>query len=193
MFTGEAPMTLEIALKLGLFLAGSAWLAYVSRASLRVPGSHGFYRYLAWECILALFVWNVMGWFRDAFSPRQLISWVLLFLSAFLVLHAVYLLRRHGRLDRARQDVPLIGIEKTTTLVTEGAYRYIRHPMYSSLLCLAWGIFFKGPTLLAGGLAAAATGLLYATAKADEATSARYFPDYQAYMKRTKMFIPFLF
>jgi protein-S-isoprenylcysteine O-methyltransferase Ste14 len=110
------------------------------------------------------------------------------------VLHAVYLLRRHGRLDRQRQDVPLLGLEKTTTLVTEGAYRTIRHPMYSSLLCLAWGIFFKGPTLLAGGLAAAATGLLYATARADEAASVRYFgPAYQAYMKRTKMFIPFVF
>jgi hypothetical protein len=37
----------------------SVWLGYVSRKSLRVPGSHGFYRFFAWEIILALFLLNV--------------------------------------------------------------------------------------------------------------------------------------
>jgi protein-S-isoprenylcysteine O-methyltransferase Ste14 len=48
-------------------------------------------------------------------------------------------------------------IEKTTILVTTGAYRYIRHPLYSSLLFLAWGIFFKAPSWPGGLLALAAT------------------------------------
>jgi protein-S-isoprenylcysteine O-methyltransferase Ste14 len=56
------------------------------------------------------------------------------------------------------------------------------------------GIFFKHPSWLAGVLAAAATGFLVATAKADEAENIRFFgPSYQEYMMRTKMFVPFLF
>jgi protein-S-isoprenylcysteine O-methyltransferase Ste14 len=181
-------------IKLGLFLILTVWLAYVSRASLRVPWSHGFYRFFAWECILGLFLLNVGEWFRNPFSGAQLISWSLLLVSAFLVLHAVFVLRRMGRQDSERRDVPLIGIEKTTRLVTEGVYRYIRHPLYSSLLFLAWGIFFKNATWQAGILSMAATGFLVATAKADEVASIRFFgPSYREYMKRTKMFVPFLF
>jgi protein-S-isoprenylcysteine O-methyltransferase Ste14 len=180
--------------KLALLLIVSACLAYVSRASLRVPRSHGFYRFLAWECILILFLLNVGDWFRNPLSPGQLISWLLLLVSGFLVLHAVRLLRRFGRPDSQRQDVPLIGIEKTTRLVTRGAYRYIRHPLYSSLLFLAWGIVFKHPTWVAGILGMAATGFLVATAKADEVESMHFFgPAYQEYKQHTKMFIPFLF
>jgi protein-S-isoprenylcysteine O-methyltransferase Ste14 len=180
--------------KLAFFLLISTWLAYVSRASLRVPRSHGFYRFFAWESILALFLLNVGEWFRDPFSPPQLISWFLLLVSGFLVLQALYLLRRYGRPDSQRRDAPLIGIERTTRLVTRGAYRYIRHPLYSSLLFLAWGILFKHPTWATGILGMVATGLLVATAKADETESIRFFgPSYHQYMKRTKMFIPFLF
>ena len=36
------------------FIAGTAVLAYFSRASFRVPKSHGFYRFFAWELILVL-------------------------------------------------------------------------------------------------------------------------------------------
>jgi len=88
----------------------------------------------------------------------------------------------------------LLAFEKTTTLVTEGAYRYIRHPLYSSLLFLTWGIFFKYPVALSAAMALAATCFLIATARADEAECIRFFgPSYEQYMKRTKMFIPFLF
>src|SRR3990172_4926490 len=168
-------MTTEHALKLAFFVIVSTWLVYFSRESQRAPRSHGFYRFFAWECILTLFVLNVELWFHDPLSPTQLTSWLLLVVSAFLVLHAAILLRRLGQPDRSRQDVTLFGIEKTTTLVTKGAYRYIRHPLYSSLLFLAWGIFFKHPTMVAGTLAVGATALLLATAKADEAESIHYF------------------
>lgn len=180
--------------ELALFLLVSAGLAYVSRASLRVPRSHGFYRFLAWECILALFLLNVGEWFHDPFSPAQLLSWLLLLVSLYLVLHGVYLLRRFGHPDRRRGGARLIGVERTTRLVTRGVYRYIRHPLYGSLLFLAWGILLKHPTWGAGLLALAATGLLVATARADERESLRFFgTPYREYMKRTRMFVPFVF
>jgi protein-S-isoprenylcysteine O-methyltransferase Ste14 len=122
------------------------------------------------------------------------LSWLLLAVSLFLVIHGVWLLKRIGEPNAQRTDASLIGFEKTTALVTAGAYRYIRHPMYSSLLFLAWGVFFKAPAWPGGLLALAAAGLLVATARAEETEDVRFFgPVYQEYMRRTRMFIPFLF
>ena len=182
-------------LKLAIFVVVSAGFAYISRASLPVPRSHGFFRFFAWECILALFLLNVESWFRDPFSIPQIVSWLLLIVSAFLVIHGVYLLRRIGKPDDKREEAPLLAFEKTTALVVEGAYRYIRHPLYSSLLFLGWGIFFKDVSSWAGlALVAAATFFLAMTARAEEGENIRFFgAAYQDYMGRTRMFIPFLF
>ncbi len=177
-----------------VFLLVTVWLAYVSRASLLAPRSHGFFRFLSWEVILALGLLNVEVWFRDPFSWHQLISWFLLVVCLFLVLHGVLLLKKLGHPDDKRDDPRLIEFEKTTRLVTVGAYRYIRHPMYSSLLFLAWGIFFKDPSWVGGLLVLVATLLLVATARAEEAENLRFFgPAYEVYMRQTKRFIPYLF
>jgi len=183
-----------ITLKLILFLLGTTGLAEVSRSALRRPGSHGFYRFFAWEAILALVLLQAERWFRDPYSWNQIVSWLLLGVSAFLAIHGVILLRQLGKPDARREETALIGLEKTTVLVTSGAYRYIRHPLYSSLLFLAWGTFLKGPVWPAALLALAATFLLVATARAEEAENLRFFgPEYEEYRKRTKMFVPFFF
>lgn len=186
-----APLTLA---KIACLLLGTGGLVYVSRASLAVPGSHGFYRFFAWEAILGLALLNLDVWFRDPLSWHQLLSWPLLVLSAILVIAGVRLLRKRGTPQAQRDDETLVAFEKTTTLVRTGAYRYIRHPLYSSLLCLAWGIFFKAPSWPGSLLALGATLSLLATAKVEEAENLRYFGlAYEEYMQETKMFIPFLF
>lgn len=180
--------------KVVVFLLVTVGLAYVSRASLRQPRSHGFWRFWAWEAILGLFLLNVDAWFRDPFSWYQVVSWVLLTVSGFLVIYGVLLLHLRGRQDPRRQDASLMEFEKTTELVTVGIYRYIRHPMYSSLMFLAWGVFFKAPSWIGGGLAVAATGFLVTAGSMEEAEDIRFFGQaYRDYMKRTKMFVPWLF
>ena len=77
--------------------------------------------------------------------------------------------------------MPLLCFEKTTQLVTTGAFKYIRHPLYSSLLLLAWGVFFKRPSWVGAGVALGATAFLLATAKVEELENIRYFgATYQA-------------
>ncbi len=178
-----------------LFAVGSVGIAIISRKSLRVPGSHGFYRFFAWECILGLFCLNVRGWFRFPFAWHQLISWVLLVLSLVPLILGVRKLTGKGRPIPERDGEPeLLAFEKTSQLVTSGIYHYIRHPLYSSLLFLAWGIFFKNITWSAGLLTLAATIFLLLTARADERECLRYFgAAYRDYMQQTKRFIPFLF
>jgi len=182
-------------LKAILFVVASVGIAYISRASLRSPRSHGFHRFFAWEAMLALILLNVECWFWDPFSLQQIISWIFLIASAFLVVQAVHLLRNLGKPTAQRSDDEAsIGFEKTTQLVVVGAYKYIRHPMYSSLLFLTWGVLFKDLSWLSGIFALAATLFLVATAKAEEAENIRFFgTSYQAYIEQTKMFIPFLF
>jgi protein-S-isoprenylcysteine O-methyltransferase Ste14 len=178
-----------------VFLALAATIFYVSRKSLRVPGSHGFYRFFAWEIILILVFLNLDAWFRDPFSWYQWISWFLLVLCVGPLIIGVRSLARQGKPTSRRDTEPqLLAFEKTTALVTTGIYRYIRHPLYSSLLLLGWGVFFKIPTWYGALMASAATGFLFATAKADERECVRFFgADYESYMKRSKRFIPFIF
>jgi len=185
-------------LRLSLFVVISALLAYLSRESLRHVRAHGFYRFLAWECILGLLLLNFVSfrqWFADPISPRQIVSWLLLCGSIVPVVWGTMLLRAKGGLDARRSDDPsLIAFEKTAHLVTTGVYAYIRHPMYASLLFVAWGVLFKRPSLIAGALTVGATVFLVLTAKVEEVEDIRYFgDDYRAYMRGTKMFVPFLF
>ena len=170
-------------------------LIYISRNSLRSPQSHGFYRFFAWECILGLFLVNVKFWFIQPFAWNQLISWTLLFASFIPLGFGIHFLRTQGKqVDKREGDPSLLAFEKTTNLITSGIYKYIRHPLYCSLLLLTWGIFFKHLILTAATLAVTATVFLVFTAKADEAECTRFFGNqYQDYMKRTKMFIPYIF
>ncbi|MDR3573539.1 MAG: isoprenylcysteine carboxylmethyltransferase family protein [Anaerolineaceae bacterium] len=181
--------------QLAAFVVISASLVYISRASLKSPRSHGFYRFFAWECILALFLLNLAVWFQDPFSAHQLISWFLLILCIVPLVFGVLSLTSQGKAASQRaEDTALLSFEKTTVLITSGIYHYIRHPLYSSLLLLAWGIFFKAPSWPGVLLALAASLFLFATARADEAECIRYFgAPYQEFMKHTRRFIPFVF
>ena len=175
------------------FLLGTLVLAWLSRASLRQPRSHGFARFLAWVAILALLTLNGPVWFDDRYSANQLVSWVLLQTSIAVLIVGLYMLRRVGKTDRARDEEQLFAFEKTSQLVTVGIFRYIRHPMYCSLLLLAWGIFFKQPEWLGLLLALAASVFLWLTALRDEEECLAYFgDDYRRYMQRSKRFIPFV-
>ncbi len=181
--------------KMLVFVLGTGLLIYVSRASLRSTRSHGFYRFFAWELILVLFLFNVDVWFLNPFAWYQLIAWTLLFASLIPLIYGVRELRARGKPDEGPRDDPsLLAFENTSQLVTSGVYRYIRHPLYSSLLLLTWGIFFKSPGWLGLLLSIATTFLLLATARADEAECIRFFGEpYREYMGRSKRFIPFLF
>ncbi len=176
------------------FVVLSGVLIYISRASLRVPGSHGFYRFFAWECILALVVLNIKMWLRSPLAWNQVISWVLLFGGLVPLYFGVRMLILRGKPTTLREGEPqLLAFERTSSMVTTGIYQYIRHPMYSSLLFLAWGVFFKAPGWFGFLLALASSVFLYLTAKADERECLRFFGEaYQTYIGKTKRFVPYI-
>ncbi len=194
-------MTTWLVLQATLFVLASAALLYLSRKPLLAPGSHGFYRFFAWEAIAGLVVLNLPVWFRHPLAPAQLASWLLLIGSIYPLVAALRLLRAVGHAPvpagvaaGPRDDAANYAFEDTSQLVRVGIYRYIRHPMYASLLYLAWGVYLKRPGSLAGiALVLAASIFLWLTALADEDECVRVFgSEYTRYMAQTRRFVPFL-
>jgi protein-S-isoprenylcysteine O-methyltransferase Ste14 len=179
--------------KVILFIALSLPVIYLSKRSLFDIKSHGFPRFFSWECIVALVVANYKFWFAEPLSVHQVISWILLVIAAYMVVAGVVLLRKASKPGVVRVDDKLFKFEKTTELVTSGIFKYIRHPLYSSLVFLTWGIYFKHPTVIMAFVALLSSVLLWLTATGDEKECIVYFGDsYREYMKETKRFIPFV-
>ena len=88
--------------------------------------------------------------------------------------------------NRTPNPTPKPGAE----LVKEGPYRWLRHPLYSSVMAasLGWGLLWGSPASLA------ATGLLCgfldAKARLEERLLAERFSDYAEYRQRTWRFAP---
>ena len=185
---------MEFQIKAAVFIVVTLFIAILTRSSLRNFRSHGFYRFFAFIAIIILILLNIDFWFSDPFSSVHIFSWFLLCISGFWLIYGVIWFIGTGKADPGRDNPTLLELEKTTELVTTGAYRYIRHPLYSSLLFLAWGTLFKNLTILTIILAAVSTVFLVLTAKAEESENIEYFgEEYRGYMRKTKMFIPFLF
>jgi protein-S-isoprenylcysteine O-methyltransferase Ste14 len=172
--------------KIAIFLVCSALLLWFSWKPLKDTHSHGFYRFFAWEAIVALILLNADVWFRDPFSVQQIVSWILLIVCIAMAIHGFYMLKVIGK--------PSGDFEQTTILVKKGAYKYIRHPLYSSLLFMAWGAFLKDVSIPSIVLVVIATVFLVLTARMEERENiTRFGNTYSDYIKETRMFIPFLF
>jgi protein-S-isoprenylcysteine O-methyltransferase Ste14 len=179
--------------RLIIFLLLSIPIIAISWRSLSKLTNHGFYRFLSWECILWLAISVVPFWFNDPFSIHQIISWIILFVSIYVLVAGVMMMKKAKKPQADRKDDTLYAFEKTSEIVDKGIFGYIRHPMYCSLLLLTWGMYFKSPDLITLAVSVASTAFLFLTAYAEEKEDIAYFGDaYRDYMKRTKMFIPFV-
>ncbi len=180
-------------IRIVLFIICTLFFVRFSRRALSNPGTHGFYRFFIFEGILLLVLLNHPYWLKEPFSPLHLFSWFLLLASIFFIIQSFLILKQRGG-HAAREGMPENHFfENTVHVVEVGLYRYIRHPMYSSLLFLAWGAFLKHITPLTIGLILLVSGLLIVAAKVEERENIRFFGTaYGDYMQRTRMFIPWL-
>lgn len=81
----------------------------------------------------------------------------------------------------------------TGSLVTTGIYRYIRHPQYTGLMLLSFGMLAEWATLPLLVMFPVMIVMYIHLAKREEADMLLEFGDtYKAYMKKSKMFLPFI-
>jgi protein-S-isoprenylcysteine O-methyltransferase Ste14 len=154
--------------------------------TLSRPHPYRCSRFLAFDSLLGLIFLNAKKWFSDPFSVLQAFSWLLLVGSLLLAVHVFFLIKTRGNPDGNLGD--------TTSIIMIGAYRYIRHPLYTSLLLLGLGAFLKDPSIPAGCLLATTFLGVYLTAGIEEGHNLdRFGEKYKQYSKRTKRFIPYLF
>lgn len=76
------------------FAVLSIILVFLSRKTLFRLKSHGFYRFLSWECMAWLLANNFLHWFRKPSSINQVFSWVFLFIGLYFVIAGALLLKR---------------------------------------------------------------------------------------------------
>jgi protein-S-isoprenylcysteine O-methyltransferase Ste14 len=160
-------------------------LIFTWRFSVKAGRFHGLFRFFAFESIVMLCLLNWRFWFVEPFSWHQVVSWILLCGSIVPAVEGFRLLKVVGKPDGQ--------FENTTRLVKVGAYKYIRHPLYASLMILGLGIFFKQPSLGGGVCAIVDVVAIIGTARQEENEMiGRFGEEYGAYMKETKMFIPYI-
>jgi protein-S-isoprenylcysteine O-methyltransferase Ste14 len=153
--------------------------------SIKYKRYHGIIRFFAFESVFVLVLLNFNVWFRNPFSPLQIISWVLLVISAYVVITGFLLLKRKGKPDT--------NFENTSILVKSGIYGYIRHPLYLSIFLLGTGVMLKDPGTIQLALGGINLIAIYFTARIEESEMiAKFGDEYRIYIKETRMFIPFI-
>jgi protein-S-isoprenylcysteine O-methyltransferase Ste14 len=181
-------------IQIAIFCAATMGNLIFSRRMLVEPGCHGFYRFFVFESIIGLIALNFPSWYEDKFSPQQIVSWIALFIALFYVFAGLYLLYTVGKPRSEQVKSTEFRFENTTKLVRVGLYRFIRHPMYGSLLFLAVGTFLKRVNGVTIVLVCVSIISVLLTAKAEERENLERFgaADYEQYRSETKMFIPYL-
>ncbi len=88
---------------------------------------------------------------------------------------------------------PLPYPKDDAALVQIGPYRFVRHPLYASLLAAALG----WALLVQGWLTLAYVGVLFlffdVKARKEEQWLAKRYPDYESYRRRVRKLIPFIY
>jgi protein-S-isoprenylcysteine O-methyltransferase Ste14 len=131
---------------------------------------------------------------RDMVGHRSVTPWG----SAISVIGIVAIVVGGGAAGRGIWDLrsnlspfprPIAG----AALVDSGAYRLIRHPIYSGLVlgAIGWGLVTG--SILAIGAAGLLFLLLAAKSHREEVWLVAMHPEYRAYQRRTKRLIPWIY
>jgi protein-S-isoprenylcysteine O-methyltransferase Ste14 len=168
------------------FIAGTLFIILFSWfVSLKEKRYHGIPRFFVFEGLLVLGLLQAKVWFDDPISLKQIISWILFLASVYYAFFGIKIFFRMGK--------PEGNFENTTKLVTTGLYKYIRHPMYASLLFLGWGMFLKEINLISIIIISVISISVFLTCKVEEKEMiAKFGEEYRQYMKKTKYWIPFV-
>ncbi len=118
--------------------------------------------------------------------PSSWIAMAILLAGALFGLWAI----RHNRVDNfnIRPD-----LKEGCELITTGPYRFVRHPMYTSVILMTLALAVATPIYMEWSSLALLIVVLALKAVREERLWCEGSEEYKAYMKKTKRFIPFIY
>ena len=137
-----------------------------------------------------LFVASLPGLARIA--PRSIIDWALLTIGAALMLIGGATVTA-GLRALGPGLTPMPRPRDGATLVEEGVYTAIRHPIYAGLIAggLGWSAVTRS---LPATVVALLLGIYFdLKSRREEAWLADHYPGYEAYRRRTRRFVPWIY
>ena len=115
----------------------------------------------------------------------SLIGLLLIMLSGFIALSAL-ITNRPGNFNVRPHP------KQNASLIVHGPYKFIRHPMYSSLFFGGLGIVFCQFSLWKLGAWLLLIVVLALKARFEERALCQHYDEYQSYQKSNKAFIPWV-
>lgn len=143
---------------------------------------------IAWLAYLLPIVWVFFDVFRFADYPLNPLALVVG--TVLLVIGLLFFWKTHR--DLGRQWSISLELRENHSLITDGVYRRVRHPMYTALLvygagqALAVPNFFVGPSYLL----AIVLLLILRLSREEQMMIDQFGDEYRSYMARTKRLIP---
>jgi protein-S-isoprenylcysteine O-methyltransferase Ste14 len=131
-------------------------------------------------------VWQGRFWLRQPAVWRIWVSAVLLGLAALLTWTSTRTLGRQWRVDA--------GLNEDHQLVTAGAYRLIRHPIYASMLCmlLGTGTLLAPWFLFLPAIVLFLVGIEIRVRVEDGLLAGRFGDRFDAYRRQVAAYIPYI-
>ena len=106
---------------------------------------------------------------------------------------AGFVLAVAGVVYLGRNLTPLPAPKKSSTLVVSGVYRLVRHPIYSGILCMAFGWGLWVHSWLTLGYASILFIFFDVKSGYEELLLLQKFPEYAEYRSRVKKLFPFIY
>lgn len=123
---------------------------------------------------------------KPLFSPEstQIVGGVLCLAAVALMLFAIVTLRSVIQIEPQPRE--------GGALISNGPYRWLRHPIYTAIVVAVIGLFLKLPTLPVALASAVVVAYLAVKARYEERLLAAAYPEYQQYKAQTFGVFPFL-
>ncbi len=138
------------------------------------------------EAIAFALLWQGRFWERSPRNWRLVLAAGLFFVASLLSWSAVRILGRHWRIDA--------GLNADHELVRSGPYAVVRHPIYTSMLCVLLGtalILTPWPFFVAA-LVLFVVGTEIRMRAEDELLSVRFGEEFVKYKRSVGAYIPWL-
>jgi len=138
------------------------------------------------EFLSYVIIWQSPFWARTPGVWRASVSILLLTLAVLLSWTSVRALGRHLRLDAA--------LSTDHQLVRSGPYRFVRHPIYTSMLCVLLGTgFMISPVwLLLVALSVFIAGTEIRVRIEDSLLASRFGAEFEAFRRSVSAYVPFI-